>query len=188
MRDETTPEPVWGRMKSLARTKIVGWIRGRCRSWATVETIAKFSHGIIRRRVTRGHRNVKRRRRKRREERGALTSRHADFVSETSKISPAETSRDRADVKGPFDFGLLANPADGNTICILLRDDKNSFQLHLVDSTTGTIEQLSSLKEKEEVNSPSRGRRTVRLSVSRRVKIESLSGVCNARGKARRNI
>ena len=55
--------------------------------------------------------------------------------------------------QGSVRFWPRANPTDGNTICILLRDDKNSFQLHLVDSTTGTIEQLSSLKEKEEVNS-----------------------------------
>ena len=69
------------------------------------------------------------------------------FVSETSNQSSRDASRDRADVKVRSIFGL-GRIRRMDTICILLRDDKNSFQLHLVDSTTGTIEQLSSLKEK----------------------------------------
>jgi hypothetical protein len=77
--------------------------------------------------------------------------------------------------QGSVRFWPRANPADPNTICILLRDDddksddddKNAtsressssaskssgFQLHLVDATTGAIEKLSSLPNGEHVNS-----------------------------------
>ena len=71
--------------------------------------------------------------------------------------------------QGSVRFWPRANPADPNTICILLRDDddKNAtsresssasasssgFQLHLVDATTGAIEKLSSLRDGEHVNS-----------------------------------
>jgi len=55
--------------------------------------------------------------------------------------------------QGSVRFWPRANPADSNVVCILLRDEKASFQLHLVDATTGEIEQLSFLKDGEEVNS-----------------------------------
>ena len=55
--------------------------------------------------------------------------------------------------QGSVRFWPRANPADSNVVCILLRDEKSSFQLHLVDATTGEIEQLSFLKDGEEVNS-----------------------------------
>ena len=75
--------------------------------------------------------------------------------------------------QGSVRFWPRANPADPNTICILLRDDDKSdddenatsressssassssgFQLHLVDATTGAIEKLSSLRDGEHVNS-----------------------------------
>ena len=121
---ETTQNRFGGRMKSLARTKIVGWIRGRCRSWATNETTRKFSHGIIRRELPEDTEMLKEEEEKRREERSHFKARR--LVSETSKISPAETSRDRADVKGPFDLAR-ANPTDGNTICILLETTRTCF-------------------------------------------------------------
>jgi hypothetical protein len=74
--------------------------------------------------------------------------------------------------QGSVRFWPRANPADPNTICILLRDDdknddneenatsressssaSSGFQLHLVDATTGAIEKLSSLRDGEQVNS-----------------------------------